>query len=174
MPVSPVSPVPPVSAPGSSSAASAPGSTDFGQWGRPLGVARTPDAATTDPLPWDSWTWKHPAGRAFSAGLGIGALVTGAALGGLGTWTYWTAMIAPDIALFYDARNAGPAKGQLSPKAARAYNTTHHPAVPVALVALGIGTLGQPLIVGGLAWFAHIAIDRAFGYGKRLPDGRRC
>ncbi|GGU99126.1 MULTISPECIES: DUF4260 family protein [Streptomycetaceae] len=133
-----------------------------------------PPAPAPDRLPWDSWTWRHPVGRVLSAGLGLGALALGAALGGLTTWTYWVALLAPDTALFYDLANAGPEMGQLSPKAARLYNLLHHPALPAAVITLGVTTFGQPLVVGGLAWLAHVALDRSFGYGKRLPDGRRC
>jgi hypothetical protein len=125
-------------------------------------------------LPWGSWTWRNPTGRLLSAGIGLGALALGAALGGVAGWTYWASLLAPDIALFYDLRNAGPAQGQLSPKAARLYNLLHHPLVPVALVAAGVSTANQPLLVAGLAWGAHVALDRALGYGFRLKDGRRC
>ena len=122
--------------------------------------------------PWDVWTWDRPLGRALSGLLGAGALAAAVVLGGLAAWTFWVALLAPDIALFYDARNAGPAQGQLSPRAARLYNVLHHPALALGLIALGAATANQPLLVAGLGWFAHIALDRSLRFGPRRPDGR--
>lgn len=123
-------------------------------------------------LPWDAWTWQHPLGRSLSAVLGAGAVSAAVLLGGLGTWTFWVGLLAPDIALFYDARNGGPEQGQLSPRAARLYNALHHPAAALAVLAVGAATLNQPLLVAGLGWFTHIALDRALRFGPRRPDGR--
>ncbi|MFF4650455.1 DUF4260 family protein [Streptomyces sp. NPDC001380] len=133
-----------------------------------------PVSFTGDRLPWGAWTWRHPVGRVVSGAVGLGSLALGAALGGAATWTFWAALIAPDTALLYDMDHAGPERGQLSPRAARLYNLLHHPMLPVTMIAVGAATFGQPLIVAGLAWGAHIGIDRALGYGFRLEDGRRC
>lgn len=51
------------------------------------------------------------------------------------------------------------------------HNGLHNPVAPASVLALGLATLSQPLVVGGLGWFAHIALDRAFGFGLRRPDG---
>jgi hypothetical protein len=127
-------------------------------------------AAFTRPA--DIWTWDQPLGRALSAVVGTTALASGLLLGGVFTWTFWAGLIAPDLAFFYDTRNAGPAQGQLSPRAARLYNLLHHPGFALAAIGVGAATLNRPLIVGGLAWIAHIGIDRAIGFGPRRPDGR--
>lgn len=139
-----------------------------------VAAALRPVPLTGEKLPWGAWTWRSPAGRLLSAGVGFSALALGGALGGVTSWTYWASLLAPDIALFVDLANAGPERGQLSPKAARLYNLLHHPLVPVALVTVGATTVNQPLVVAGLAWGAHIALDRACGYGFRREDGRRC
>ncbi len=123
-------------------------------------------------LPWDAWTWQHPLGQSLSAVLGAGALSAAVLLGGLGTWTFWVGLIGPDLALIYDMRNHGPAQGQLSPRAARLYNALHHPGSALAALAVGAATANQPLLVAGLGWFAHIALDRALRIGPRRPDGR--
>lgn len=132
-------------------------------------VRSTPGAGSKSPA--DIWTWDRPLGRALSAALGVWALVSGGVLGGL-LWTFWVALLAPDLALFYDARNAGPERGQLSPRAARLYNVLHHPVLALAALATGAAAHDRLLIVAGLAWFAHIGIDRALGYGPRRRDGR--
>jgi hypothetical protein len=41
----------------------------------------------------------------------------------------------------------------------------------VFLTAAGAAVLGDAALAGGLAWCAHVAIDRAAGYGLRAPDG---
>jgi uncharacterized MnhB-related membrane protein len=130
-----------------------------------------PDDGAAFKRPADIWTWDRPLGRALSAVVGVWALVSGGVLGGL-LWTFWVALLAPDIALFYDARNAGPERGQLSPRAARLYNVLHNPGLALATIALGAATVNRPLLVAGLAWVAHIGIDRAMGYGPRRRDGR--
>jgi hypothetical protein len=43
---------------------------------------------------------------------------------------------------------------------------------PAALVAVAAaGPLGHAWLVGGLAWGAHVALDRAVGYGLRTREG---
>jgi hypothetical protein len=50
----------------------------------------------------------------------------------------------------------------------------HRPIVPIVVmavpVALGAGGTAVPFTFG-LAWLAHIALDRALGYGLRTADG---
>lgn len=83
-------------------------------------------------------------------------------------------LIAPDLPMFIGASAAGG--GKLSPKAVPYYNVMHRPWIPLAvLVAYSVGGLGDwvPLFTAGLGWLAHIALDRAFGYGLRERDGSR-
>jgi len=83
-------------------------------------------------------------------------------------------LIAPDLPMFIDASAAGD--GKLSPKAVPYYNLMHRPWIPLAvLVVYSVGGLGDwvPLFTAGLGWLAHIALDRAFGYGLRERDGSR-
>ena len=80
-------------------------------------------------------------------------------------------LIGPDVALAFGG-GAGLARGQLHPRAVRLYNALHAFWAPVALLALaGLGVLGLGWFVVGLAWAAHIAVDRAVGYGFRNADG---
>lgn len=81
-------------------------------------------------------------------------------------------LIAPDLTMVIGAGAAGD--GKLSPKAVPYYNIVHRPWIPLAvLVAYSVGGLGDwvPLFTAGLGWLAHIAVDRAFGYGLRERDG---
>ena len=86
--------------------------------------------------------------------------------------------IAPDLS-FLAALGAPLEQGRLPARAVRPYNLMHRPmsALTVA-VALGIvAALGwlDPVVVGVVtgSWLAHIAMDRAAGYGLRNPDGSR-
>ena len=80
--------------------------------------------------------------------------------------------------------------GQLPPRAVPLYNLAHRPVVPVVLIVATLVVLVAirlqasspenfgaarhvPLIayVAGIAWLAHIALDRALGFALRTPDG---
>lgn len=68
-------------------------------------------------------------------------------------------------------------QGRLKPSRVRFYNLMHAPILAMTLAAAGAILLlllpARPwgLALAGLAWMAHIAADRAFGYGLRAPDG---
>jgi len=81
-------------------------------------------------------------------------------------------------------------RGQLPARAVPAYNLAHRPILPLLVIGLSVGALlaarvlnaeidtwesarAIPLLAyaAGLAWLAHIAIDRACGFGLRTPDG---
>lgn len=71
-------------------------------------------------------------------------------------------------------------KGRLNPNRVKLYNTLHVTTIPVAMLVLGIVVLFLtggfdtgfwPLALAGVAWFVHIAADRAFGFGLRDADG---
>jgi hypothetical protein len=79
--------------------------------------------------------------------------------------------IAPDLAMLIGASQK-LAPGQLAPTAVPFYNAVHRVWGPVALMVASIffGP-GAALFTGGLAWLAHLAIDRAAGFGLRTPEG---
>jgi hypothetical protein len=67
------------------------------------------------------------------------------------------------------------ARGQLAPRAVPLFNVMHHPALPLALLALAAAGVLPPFwLVGALAWLGHIAVDLAFGDGLRTADRWRC
>jgi hypothetical protein len=82
-------------------------------------------------------------------------------------------LIAPDLAMLVGA-NGRLAKRQLAPRAVRYYNAVHRVWGPLALlVACTFWINSAALFTGGLAWLAHVAVDRAVGYGLRAPSGFR-
>jgi hypothetical protein len=80
-------------------------------------------------------------------------------------------LIAPDLALL--AGGGGDlAKGQLHPRAVPFYNAVHRFWGPVALIAAAsFDVVALGWFVVGLAWAAHVALDRAVGYGLRTREG---
>ena len=78
-----------------------------------------------------------------------------------------TFAIAPDLAMLVGA-NRKLDRGQLAPAAVPFYNAVHRVWGPLALlVACTFWITSAALFSGGLAWLAHIAIDRACGFGLR-------
>jgi hypothetical protein len=81
--------------------------------------------------------------------------------------------LAPDLAFVFGVA-PGLARGQLHPRAVPLYNALHSLVGPLALAAaagLNIFGLDPVWCVGALAWAAHIATDRALGFGPRTAAG---
>src|SRR3954470_21064926 len=95
---------------------------------------------------------------ALLAALLAATVLTVAQHGGLGAAL--AGGLGPDLALLLGA-GAGLAPGQLHPRAVPVYNAVHRFYGPVALVAAAVvGLLGGGWLVAGLAWGAHVALDR--------------
>jgi hypothetical protein len=84
-------------------------------------------------------------------------------------WLALACALWPDVALLYGAA-PGLAKGQLHPRAVGLYNALHSFAGPLIPAAAAVW-LGPTWTVVALAWAAHIALDRAVGYGPRTAEG---
>jgi hypothetical protein len=94
------------------------------------------------------------------SGHGTGALVLAVALA-----------VAPDLAMLIGASRR-LAHGQLAPTAVPFYNAAHRLWGPLALLAAGGAWPGSAvLLAGGLAWLAHVGLDRGLGFGLRTPAG---
>ncbi len=66
------------------------------------------------------------------------------------------------------------ARGQLAPRAVPLFNAMHHPAVPLALLAVAAtGVLPAFWLVGAMAWLSHVVVDWGMGDGLRSADGYR-
>jgi predicted acyltransferase len=97
--------------------------------------------------------------------------------------------VLPDLA-FLVGIGQPHERGQLPSRAVPAYNLAHRPLVALAVIALALaGLLAARLLkqapaefeaarriplvvyVAGVTWLAHIALDRALGFGLRTPEG---
>ena len=78
-------------------------------------------------------------------------------------WLFALLILAPDLSML--GYVAGPRVGAI------AYNALHILIVPVLLLL--VGSLSGHAVASAVAliWIAHIAIDRALGYGLKLSTG---
>ncbi|MBZ9809314.1 DUF4260 domain-containing protein [Mesorhizobium sp. BR1-1-9] len=84
------------------------------------------------------------------------------ALAGASWWLFALLILAPDLSMF--GYLAGPRVG------AACYNAFHILVPPVFLVLAGSLFGNATAIAIALIWIAHIAIDRALGYGLKLSS----
>jgi len=82
---------------------------------------------------------------------------------GVSWWLFGLLILAPDLSMF--GYLGGPRIGAI------AYNALHILIVPVLLLL--VGSLSGHAVASAVAliWIAHIAIDRALGYGLKLSTG---
>jgi hypothetical protein len=105
----------------------------------------------------------------------LGLAIAGGLRGGPLAWLFLVVFaVGPDLTMLI--RDARPTvKGQLSPRAVPYYNAAHRLWAAGALVVLGALVLVSwnwgAVLVGGLAWFGHLAIDRSLGFGLRSAEG---
>ncbi|MDX8498174.1 DUF4260 domain-containing protein [Mesorhizobium sp. VK4C] len=82
---------------------------------------------------------------------------------GVSWWLFALFILAPDLSML--GYLAGPRVG------AYAYNALHILITPLVLALVGV-LFATPLTSAvALIWIAHIAIDRALGYGLKLSTG---
>lgn len=82
---------------------------------------------------------------------------------GFSWWVFAALVLLPDLSMLAYAR--GPRFG------ARAYNLVHTSVLPFALALVGFFWSSDAALAAGLAWLAHIGLDRAVGYGLKRPTG---
>ena len=82
---------------------------------------------------------------------------------GVSWWLFAVLILAPDLSMF--GYLGGPRIGAI------AYNALHILIVPVLLLLAGHLSGNAAAIAVALIWIAHIAIDRALGYGLKLSTG---
>lgn len=78
-------------------------------------------------------------------------------------WWYPVLLLVPDISMV--GYLSGPRIG------AAVYNFWHHRAIAVAIFLAGWAYDVQWIMLAGCILFGHIAMDRLFGYGLKLPSG---
>ncbi|TGQ56727.1 DUF4260 family protein [Mesorhizobium sp. M1C.F.Ca.ET.193.01.1.1] len=82
---------------------------------------------------------------------------------GVSWWLFALLILAPDLSML--GYLAGPRIGAVT------YNALHILVAPLVLALAGV-LFGAPITTAvALIWIAHIAIDRALGYGLKLPTG---
>lgn len=85
------------------------------------------------------------------------------AMTGVSWWLFALLILAPDLSML--GYLAGPRVGAVT------YNALHILIAPLVLALAGVLLAGPIAIAVALIWIAHIAIDRALGYGLKLPTG---
>ncbi|MDG4883504.1 DUF4260 domain-containing protein [Mesorhizobium sp. WSM4884] len=85
------------------------------------------------------------------------------AMTGVSWWLFALLILAPDLSML--GYLAGPRVGAV------AYNALHILIAPLVLVLAGVLFAGPIATAVALIWIAHIAIDRALGYGLKLSTG---
>jgi hypothetical protein len=86
-------------------------------------------------------------------------------LTGVSWWFFALLILAPDLSMA--GYLAGPRVGAV------AYNAFHVLVFPLLLALFGVWFSHSPVVAVGLIWIAHIAVDRALGYGLKLPTDFR-
>jgi hypothetical protein len=135
--------------------------------GRP-GVARTPITGPGEAARRAGW-WV------------VGLLCTAFGLfeavkhGAPASYLFVVGAAGPDVALLGQPFTRHE-RGQLNRAWVPIYNTLHFPLLPLAVVVFfsfygSTNDQAAPGFTLGLMWLAHIAVDRALGYGLRNRDG---
>lgn len=83
------------------------------------------------------------------------------ALQGASWWLFAILLFAPDLGMLGYLRN--------NHVGAAAYNLLHITVLPLLLALTGVLTEFPVLLSVALIWLAHIGLDRALGYGLKLP-----
>ncbi|MEM7625126.1 MAG: DUF4260 domain-containing protein [Planctomycetota bacterium] len=81
---------------------------------------------------------------------------------GAGWWLFTALFFVPDVSMVGYLRNLRVG--------AALYNLGHVYVWPVVLIGVGWYTAGPYITEIGLIWTAHIAFDRALGFGLKYPD----
>ncbi|TGQ44569.1 MULTISPECIES: DUF4260 domain-containing protein [unclassified Mesorhizobium] len=84
------------------------------------------------------------------------------AMAGVSWWLFALLILAPDLSML--AYLAGPRVGAI------AYNALHMLIFPLLLMLAGSVFGDATATAVALIWIAHIAVDRALGYGLKLSS----
>lgn len=92
-------------------------------------------------------------------------LLAGVTQNGWPIWVWPLALLAPDLAML--GYLAGPRVG------AGIYNLFHLYSFGIILAVIGVLGGATVLIPIGMVWTAHVGMDRALGFGLKLPSDFR-
>jgi len=96
---------------------------------------------------------------------GVAAFVAGIALYGWlgGAWlAVVPLLLLPDVSMVGYLR--GPRLGAMT------YNVVHNWATGLGVLGLGFAVGAMPVAILGAVLIAHVGVDRALGYGLKLPS----
>jgi hypothetical protein len=102
--------------------------------------------------------------RAESIAIFVGGVVLWLAMNGNPLWLL-PLLLAPDLSML--GYLGGPRLGAIT------YNAVHNLVVAVLLLAIGWFAAIAPLALAGALIGAHVGMDRALGYGLKLPTDFR-
>lgn len=82
-----------------------------------------------------------------------------------GNWILFVLLLfVPDISMVGYLKN--------KKLGAQLYNLGHNYVLSILVIAFGLFVTGNPLVTHiGIILFAHVALDRALGYGLKYPSG---
>lgn len=109
-----------------------------------------------------TWRFNSTILRAEAAATFIAGGIIWAAHGGSLLW-FIPLLFMPDISMIGYLRGSW--------LGAVMYNLAHNWALAAALLGLGWWVDGTALLLTGALLLAHVGMDRALGYGLKLPDG---
>lgn len=97
-------------------------------------------------------------------GVAIFAACTWAYFAVLGGWwgAYAALLLVPDLSMVGYLRDTRAG--------AWTYNLVHNEALPLAVLVAGLATGSHMAVGGALILGAHVGMDRAFGFGLKLPS----
>ena len=116
----------------------------------------TPHLTALDVAPPSTRTWLRLEGLAALIGGVVIFLTNG------GPWLLVVPLLlGPDLSMVGYLR--GPGVGAV------AYNLVHNWAIGLAVLGAGVATASAALLLTGAILVAHVGMDRALGYGPKLP-----
>jgi hypothetical protein len=101
------------------------------------------------------WILRGESVAIFAAGVWLALLVSPS------PWLLVPLLLVPDISMV--GYLGGPRLGAIT------YNLAHNLVLPILTVAVGWLTLNAPVALAGAILLAHVGMDRALGYGLKLP-----
>ena len=105
------------------------------------------------------WILRAEAVAIFAVGAWLALLVSPS------PWLVLPLLLVPDVSML--GYLGGPRLGAIT------YNLAHNLVVPLVTLAVSWLIVYQPLTLAGAILLAHVGMDRALGYGLKLPTDFR-
>ena len=105
------------------------------------------------------WVLRAEATAIFAVGAWLAFLVSPS------PWLVPPLLLVPDVSML--GYLAGPRAGAIT------YNAAHNLVLPIVLLVVGWMLVVVPVALAGAILLAHVGMDRALGYGLKLPSDFR-